>query len=315
MKRYCLSFVLLVLLILLSTSICYSLSNSNLPYIDNYSTQIAYGTFHVNDTVNLDVGVYNPINESTSVVIKILVNDVDCFPSNESIMMLPPKTYSSVLEKTRFILIPRQTGNHPLEIQLWWNGTKVDNDVFSFETPETAPILEASIWWIWLRINLTIAGLIYLVILIRFVDPSFHVTMESENVKWTVFFLVSLLYWFAAIFFLSMSGIYANYVATSILSSIGAVHVIIAIGWALGVISLGFCFFKRYDWSNRFSTFVVLFLLISVVWDWLSFPENPFPQWSPIAILVFGALLQVFIETLMKGAFSQLKSRIHKNKQ
>jgi hypothetical protein len=312
MKRYYLSFAILVLLILFSINICCSLSDSNLPYIDNYSTQIAYGTFHINDTVNLDVGIYNPINESTSVVIKILVNDVDCFPSNESTMMLPPKTYSSVLEKTRFILIPRQTGNHPLEIQLWWNGTKVDNDVFSFETP---PILEASIWWTWLRISLTIVGLIYLVISIRFANPSFHITMESENVKWTVFFLVSSFYWFAAIFFLSMSGIYADYVATSIFSSIGAIHVIIGIGWALGVISLGFCFFKRYDWSNRFSTFVLLFLLLSVVWDWFFFPENPFPQWSPIVILVFGALLQVFVETLIKGAFAQLKSRIHRNKQ
>jgi hypothetical protein len=262
--------------------------------------------------MNLDVGVYNPINESTSVIIKILVADVDCFPSNESTLMLPPKTYSPVLEKTRFILIPRQTGNHPFEIQLWWNGSKVDNYVFSFETH---PTLEASIWWTWLRVSLTVVGLVYSVIAIRFVDPSFQVTMENENVKWSAFFILSFSYWIAAIAILSgMGGIYVDYVAISIMPSIEAIHVILGIGWALGIISLGFCLFRRYDWANRFSTFVLLFLLLSAVWDWLLFPENPFPQWSPIIILVFGALLQVAIDILIRGAFERLKSRRRKDR-
>lgn len=301
----------------LATSICYSLSNPDFPYIDTYTTQIsrstASQTIHVNDTVYLDVGVYNTINKSTPVVLRILVIDVDCFPSNESTMILPPKTYSPVLEKTRFILIPCETGNHPLEIQLWWNGTQVDSYVFSFET---YPTLEASIWWNWLRLSLIIVGLAYLVITIRFADPSFHITMNNENVKWAVFFILSFLYWCGAILTLSgMGGGYADYIATSISSSLGAIHVIVGIGWALGIISLGFCLFRRFDWSNRFSTLTLLYLLLSAVWDWLLFPESPFPQWSPIIILVFGALLQVAIESLIKGVFKQLKSRIHGSEQ
>jgi hypothetical protein len=303
-KGYCLSSILFVLLVLLlSVGICYSLSNSDFPYIDSYSTQISYQTIHVNDTVNLDVGVYNPINESVSVVLKILVADADCFPSNESTMILPPKTYYSVLEKTKFILTPHQSGTHPFEVQLWWNGTKVDSYVSSFDVQ---PILEASIFMSWLRVELIFAALIYLIIAVRFVDPSFKVIMETGDSKWMIFSILSFFYWLAALALLFTDGDFISYFPTS---SLGAIHLILGIGWSLGIISLGFCLFKKYVWSNRFSAFAFLYLLLSVVWDWLLFPENPFPQWSPIVILVFGAFLQVAIEALLKGVFGQFRRK------
>lgn len=104
-----------------SICICHGVDSSKIsPYIDDYSTRLMQQyNVYPNDTIDLDVGIYNPINESLSVVVRISVENVDCFPSTETTVLLPPKDYSQALEKINFILIPRQAGKHPLEIQLW----------------------------------------------------------------------------------------------------------------------------------------------------------------------------------------------------
>lgn len=133
-------------------------SSKTQPYLDDYSTKIVLQTtkVYVNDTVKLDVGVYNPINESMSVIVRIYVENVDCFPSNESQVLLPAKDYYPSSEKIDFILIPRQSGTHPLEVQLWWNDTKVDYKLLTLEVhaqAPPAPPIESDVWWIWVRIN------------------------------------------------------------------------------------------------------------------------------------------------------------------
>ncbi len=287
------------------------------PYLDDYSTKIVSQTtiIFVNNTVNLEVGIRNPINESISVIVRIHVENVDCFPSNESQVSLPSKNYSPSSEEIDFILIPRQSGTHPLEVQLWWNETKVDYRLLTLDvyTPTPpAPPLEPDVFWAWLRVNGIVWGLVYLIIVIRFVNPSFQIMVEGENAKWLIFFMLSFFY---AIGVLGILAFLSQYeIVHSIVSSIGEIQVILGIAWALTVVCVGFALTKKYDWSNRFSTFVVLFLLLSAVWDWLLFPQSPFPTWSPILIIIFGALVQVLLEMGIKGAFKRLKSLMKKER-
>lgn len=151
-----------------------------------------------------------------------------------------------------------------------------------------------------------------MIITVRFVNPSFQLIVEGENAKWTFFFILSFFYGIAILLVLAFLSEYD--IAHSIVSSIGEIQVILGIGWALGVFSLGSFLLKKYDWSDRFSTFVFIFLLLSLVWDWLLFPEWPFPEWSPVLIIVFGALLQVVIEIGVKGLFKRLKSLTRKER-
>jgi len=264
---------------------------------------------YVNDTLSLDVGIRNPVNESLSVTVRVFVENVDCFPSNESSALLPPKDLSTPIEEIEFMLTPRQSGTHPLEVQLWWNETKVDYKLFTLEVQEPAPLtppIEPDIWWSWVRLNLIIWGLPYMVIAVRFANPSLEIVVDEENAKLMTFLMISVVYCFLAFV---VTGSLGNYDTIHwVVSSIGEIQIILAIAWGLVIISLGSCLLKKFDWSNRFSNFVFLFVLLSLAWDWLLFPQWPFPQWSPILVIVLGALLQVLLEMGIKGVFKRLKS-------
>lgn len=287
-------------------------SSKTQPYLDDtYTRIVAQSTkVYVNDTVDLEVGIKNPINESVSVVVRIHVDNVDCFPSNESQVLLPPKNYYPSSEEVDFILIPSQSGTHPLEVQLWWNETKVDYKLLTLEVSTQVPPPDPTIFWPWLRINGIVWGLIYLIIALRFVNPAFQIVIEKENAKWLVFFMISFFYGIGALIMFSSLSQYAS----SIIPFIEEMQFFLGIAWALTVVSFGLTLLKRYDWSNRFSTFVLLFLLLSVAWDWLLFPQYPFPTWSPVAIILFSALVQALMEIGIKGAFERLKS-LRKRKQ
>lgn len=282
-------------------------SSEETPYIDQYHTQLIKQKVMVNETVNLKIGIYNPVNKTLSVMVRIDIFDdyVNCFPSNESVVLLPPKKYSASFKETEFILKPLKDGSYPISIQLWWNNTCVDHEILTLEVQKPNPPLAVDIWWGWVRFNLVIWGLIYIAVFVRFLDPSLKIILEGENGKWITFAIVSMFYFiFVFIFISGMSNNAIMWIVSSLSEATG----ILGVAWGFGAISLGASLFKKFKWGNTFSNFVFIFLMLSLIWDWLLFPQAPYPQWSPVLIIILTAFLNVLIETGIKGIFNRLKS-------
>jgi len=303
-------FPMITLVFFLAITVSYiAKSLEEIPYIDKYYTKITDPKVTTNETAILKIRLYNPINETFSVIIRINIFDgsVDCFPSNESVILLSPSNYLASSKETEFVLIPHKAGSYPIEIQLWWNDTYVDSKILTLEVQEKTPPLEPDIWWSWVRFNIIIWGLIYLAIFVRFLDPSWEIIIEEEgNVKWIIFASISIAFFIAFFFFITVLNEY-NFIHWFV-SSLNETTNILSIAWGLGIISLGASLFKKFKWANTFSNFIFIFLLLSLVWDWLLFPQPPYPQWSPILILIFTAFLNVLLEMGIKGIIDRLKS-------
>lgn len=285
-----------------------------MPYLDDSSSKLSYSTILVDQITQLNIAIKNPMNESIYVNVTIFAAGVNSFPSNNSLVLLSPRLSNGTasIKKTTFVLIPKITGTFPIEVQLWWNLTKIDSRLFVLRVYSN---LDPDLWGFWVRVNVSTFGLILLLLSTNFLNPTWKLevynkkTRKVEEYSKTMIFLIiagSLI--FLAYFFTSN---YENYYAFMpfLLKLQGRIEPLVAACWIIGVISLGFAFFKRYEWSSTFSRFLLILLLLMLVSDWLLIPSPPFFGWETVVIVVFSVLINVLLKIVIEGAFEKVRNR------
>lgn len=287
---------------------------TNIPYLDDSSTKLSVGTVLVDQVTQLNVAIRNPMNESMYVNVTVFVSGVDCFPANNSLILLSARLLngSASIKKISFILVPETSGTFPIDVQLWWNSTKVDSKLFVLKVYSA---LDPDLWGFWMRINVYVWGLVLLLVLTQFLNPSWKIRAYSEKTKKveeyskTMIFLIitGALAFFAYLF----SSNYDNYYAfvPFLLQLKGKIEPLLAACWIVGVISLGFSFFKKYEWSATFSRFLLILLLLMFVSDWLLVPSPPFFGWETLVIVVFSVLINVLLKIAIEGALEKIRKR------
>jgi hypothetical protein len=286
----------------------------NTPFLDASSTKLSTSTILADQFTELDVMIRNPLNESIYVNVTIFASNITCFPINNSLILLPAKLSngSASMKRASFVLTPRNSGNIPIDVQLWWNKTQVDSKVF---VVHVFSALDPNLWGFWLRVNIFAWGLMLLIVTTLFLDPTWKLNMYNQQTKKIeesskiVPFLVITGILVVVAYFCSQS--YENYYAfvPFLIRLQGKIEPLLAADWIVGIISLGFFMFRKYQWSSSFSRFLFIMLLLMFVSDWLLIPSPPFFGWETIVIVFFSAIINVLLEIGLKDVFNRIRKR------
>lgn len=311
------AFLVLFFLLTMTTQVVNVFCQTDAPHLVKGSTNLLSSTILPSQVTELNITIANPLNESTSVNVTVIVSNIECFPSNTSQIFLTasaPNATTSTKAIT-VVLTPKASGDFPIEVQLWWNKTQVDSKVFILTV---RPPMAADLWGFWIRINILIWGLIFLIITTHYWNPSWKPTTYNQQTKKieefpkaVPFLIVSFFIGMAAFYFSSNYDNYYSFVL--FLASLqGRIEPYLAAGWVLGVLSLAFFLFKRYEWSTSFSRLLSLMLLLLFVFDWFAIPSPPFYGWESIFLVIASVILNVLCEMGLKGLIEEIRKRTRK---
>jgi len=276
--------------------------SANYPYI--YSAELNYNSVIVNQTVILDIVVRNPTNTTANIALNISAVNINFFPSNEINVPIPPRpVYSSYSSKElSFILKPLTTGEYPIEVQLWWNKTKVDSKILVLKVYD---MIDPNLYSFYIRCLLAFLISIYTFIVVQLYNPElkFHTTTKSgETVEWgkgTIVAIFSIIYWMFSVFALLSIEVYYGLVPY-LLPCIGRIEGILAIGVIISAFCFLFLLTKRYDLSMRLSYLILIFLFFSLIWDWILFPMPYLGLLEPIAKFLGAIIIEELLRIILK---------------
>jgi hypothetical protein len=293
----------------------YAFGQENTPFLSENFTTLSSNSVLAGQVTKLNVTIENPLNESTHVNITIFASNINCFPTNNSLVMLTPCLSSgrTSTRATLIILTPETSGVIPIEVQLWWNNTKVASKVFVLNV---FAALDPSTWGAWIRVNILAWGLAIMIVAVHFFNPLWKLRMYNERTKQAEeyskplpFLGITALLLVLAYFFSTSYDYYYAFLPF-LIGIRGELEPVLAAGWILGVMSLGFFLFKRYQWSTSLARLLFIMLLLLFVLDWLEIPSPPFFGLETLGIVIFSVIANVLLEIGIKGAFEEIRKRV-----
>lgn len=287
------------------------------PFLDKSFTRLSASTILANEFTQMDVTIGNPMNETTYVNVTVFASGIDCFPTNNSFMLLTPclPNGSATTKTTLLILTAKTSGTFPINVQLWWNNTEVDSQVFVLNVYSA---LDPNMWGFWIRVNILVWGLTIMLAATQLLNPTWKLTTYDEKTKKTtehsktVLFLLLTACLLIAGYFFSVN--YDNYYSflPFLVRVQGRIEPLLAAGWILGAMSIGFLAFKRYGMSTSLSRLLLIMLLLLFVLDWVAFPTPPFFGWETLGIVFFSVVLNVLLEIGVKGLIEGIRRRVRR---
>jgi hypothetical protein len=289
-----------------------ALSQVDVPFLS--STKLSSDFTLVGRVIQLDVTIGSPLNRSTYVNVTILAPDIECFPTNNTMMMLIPmlSNGSASTKTTSFLLTPRTAKIVQIDVQLWWNSTEIDSKVFVLDVYS---VPDPSTWGFWIRINMLVWGLVILIFTTQFLNPEWKLRLydkETKNLKEyskAIPFLAILGILVAAACFVSPNVIVFFSLENFLVRLQGKIEPLLAACWILGVLSIGLFTFRKYQWSMSFSRLLLIMLLLLFVFDWLTIPTPPFFGWETFAIVFFSVIVNVLLEMGIRGLIEKILKR------
>lgn len=244
------------------------------------------------------------MNVSANVTVIVLSTNIEFFPSNEITEPVSSRTqYSSYTTKEfSFILKPILVGEHPIEVQLWWNKTKVDSELLILRTYD---IVNPSIHSFYIRFLIAFLVPIYTFIVVQLYNPKvkFYTTDKSgkttETSKQTILVFLTFLYWVIGISLLINLDTYYSLIPY-LLPSIGRIEGVLAIGIIISAFCWLFFLVGKYDMSIRVSYIIIIFLFFSLVWDWILFPMPYLGLFEPLVKFLASTLIVELLRFIFK---------------
>jgi hypothetical protein len=240
------------------------------------------------------------MNATANVTVILSCTKIDSFPSAEITRLVSSsEPFSEGREQFSFLLKPLEVGEHPVEVQIWWNGSEVDSELLVIRVYD---VIDPSVFAFYLRFWFAFLLPVFTFIEVQIANPQvrFQTTDKSGKVseidKKLILIGIAIIYWLA--FFMSIPQIDTYYSLVSfVLPSIGRIEGVLVIG----VLTSAFCWLSiltgRFDWGIRMSYIILLLLFFSIIWDWILFPLPSLGLFEPLAkfaaAVVVGEILRL----------------------